>query len=97
MKTSPVKKTGALPRSHNLFLGLEHSHFDEKGSLNEKGIGKLVDLIRNRKSELYNSFGKEGTELFFDYYPKNKKNYSFVTYLARDIIIANTILFNEEL
>lgn len=92
-----TRKVTEVTQTTNIFPGLDSSHFNDQGFLNKKGVRTLVNKLRNKDSELYNVFGEAGTDLFFDYYSKHKEDPAYITQLSRDIIIANTILFNEEL
>jgi len=81
----------------NLFPGLNSTHFDSSGFLVQKGIKLLLSKLKNKKSKIYSFFGDICRELFLEYY--NTKKYSLVnlTIVARDLILLNRLLFDEEL
>ncbi|MFA5050077.1 MAG: hypothetical protein WC501_03645 [Candidatus Micrarchaeia archaeon] len=90
-----VEKNNLSFDSSNIFPLLSKNHFTSSGSFTKKGLSTLLKHLKNNKSALFLAFGEEGAQLFHSYYLMHKKKQKDFSILARDIIVANSILFNE--
>ncbi len=94
MRRSESKKNTSIDPT-NIFPLLLKSHFNNSGNFTKKGLAILLKNLKDKKSILYKAFGQEGAEIFYSYYLMHRKTQKDFSVFARDIVVANSILFNE--